>query len=59
MGHAAGAAAAAKATADEATEATGEEVSMEEVLGGGVRKQPAPVDVEPEPEERHAESHTV
>jgi small subunit ribosomal protein S2 len=46
------------AAAGTATELN-EDVSMEEVLGGGVRKQPAPADVEPEPEERHAESHTV
>ncbi|MGZ4833321.1 MAG: 30S ribosomal protein S2 [Terriglobales bacterium] len=36
-----------------------EDVSMEDVLGGGIRKQPAPADVEPEvPETRHAEAHT-
>ncbi len=40
-------------------ESAGEDVSMEEYLGGGVRKQPAAADVESEGEERRAESHTV
>ncbi|MGZ4822727.1 MAG: 30S ribosomal protein S2, partial [Terriglobales bacterium] len=36
-----------------------EEVSMEEVLGGGVRKQPAPADMDAEPDEaRHVEAQT-
>ncbi len=36
-----------------------EDVSMEDVLGGGVRKQPAPVDVDgDEPAARHAEAQT-
>ena len=52
---AAGEAAAEGAAAEPATE----DVSMEDVLGGGVRKQPAPADVEvDEAEVRHAEAHT-
>ncbi|MGB9103372.1 MAG: 30S ribosomal protein S2 [Terriglobales bacterium] len=54
--------AAAAATVEPAGEVaadTGEEVSMEDVLGGGVRKQPAPADVEAEvPDARHAEAQT-
>ncbi len=47
-------------TSEEASgESTGEEVSMEEVLGAGVRKQPAAADVEPTEEARHAaETHS-
>jgi small subunit ribosomal protein S2 len=52
------AAAAADSAAEVAAEAV-EDVSMEDVLGGGVRKQPAPADVDAEvPETRHAEAHT-
>ncbi len=52
------AAAAAEPTGEVAAD-IGEEVSMEEVLGGGVRKQPAPADVEAAvPDTRHAEAHT-
>ena len=51
--------ASTEAAGDGAAAESTEDVSMEEVLGGGVRKQPAPVDVEPElPETRHAEAHT-
>ncbi|MGI9100949.1 MAG: 30S ribosomal protein S2 [Terriglobales bacterium] len=49
------AAAAAEPAAD-AVPAETEDVSMEEVLGGGVRKQPAPADVETE--SAAAEAHT-
>jgi small subunit ribosomal protein S2 len=56
---AAEAAASAPAAGEPAGEGAGEDVSMEEYLGGGVRKQPAVADAEPDNEERHAESHTV
>ncbi len=50
--------AAAQGEPAESTEAT-EDVSMEDVLGGGVRKQPAAADADLEaPEARHAEAHT-
>ncbi|MBZ5568486.1 MAG: 30S ribosomal protein S2 [Acidobacteriia bacterium] len=53
------AAAAGELAAEGAAEPATEEVSMEDVLGGGVRKQPAPVDVAvEEPEAHHAEAHT-
>ena len=52
------AAAAAESVGEVAAEAA-EDVSMEDVLGGGVRKQPAPADVEAEvPDARHAEAQT-
>jgi small subunit ribosomal protein S2 len=52
------AAAAGGESAGEITSDTGEDVSMEDVLGGGVRKQPAAADVEPEAQEARAEAHT-
>ena len=53
------AAASAEAAGDGAVAEPAEDVSMEDVLGGGVRKQPSPVEVDPEvPETRHAEAHT-
>jgi small subunit ribosomal protein S2 len=52
-------AAAATESAGEVAAEAAEDVSMEDVLGGGVRKQPAPVDVEPEvPDDRHVEAQT-
>jgi small subunit ribosomal protein S2 len=54
----AAAAATIEPTGEVAAEAA-EDVSMEDVLGGGVRKQPAPADVEPEvPDARHVEAQT-
>jgi small subunit ribosomal protein S2 len=54
----AAAAAGAESTGEVAAEPA-EDVSMEDVLGGGVRKQPAPADVEPEvPDARHVEAQT-
>jgi small subunit ribosomal protein S2 len=52
------AAAAPEAAAEAAIPESAEDVSMEDVLGGGVRKQPAPVETEPESETRHAEAQT-
>jgi small subunit ribosomal protein S2 len=52
-------AAAAAESLGEAAAEVAEDVSMEDVLGGGVRKQPAPVDVEPDvPDARHVEAQT-
>jgi len=52
-------AARSEAPAPAAAEGGAEDVNMDEVLGGGVRKQPVSAGDEPESEVRHAETHSV